>query len=209
MWPHLLVVWQRNAVAAGRWGQVQVHGRAGEGGDGPKLPLLALSGPCIPGLGRGHGGQDLPPREQLWDHWVLCAQQFHTFRIRSISSTSSGCVQLIGLPSQQITNTQQREFQDIRKIMNSEWKRVVGWSEWSKPNEWRSKMLDAATIFHWNSLLIGELLEKKSENSAVVDLVDLEEGKNKNLELVRRGSRLELHPTFFEFIFYCCYDLTI
>ena len=27
---------------------------------------------------------------------------------------------LIGLPSQQITNTQQREFQDIRKIMNSE-----------------------------------------------------------------------------------------
>ena len=57
MWPHLLVVWQRNAVAAGRWGQVQVHGRAGEGGDGPKLPLLALSGPCIPGLGRGHGAK--------------------------------------------------------------------------------------------------------------------------------------------------------
>ena len=55
---------------------------------------------------------------------------------------------LIGLPSQQNTNTQQREFQDIRKIMDSERERVVGWSEWSKPNEWRSKMLDAATIFH-------------------------------------------------------------
>ena len=45
--------------------------------------------------------------------------------------------------------------------------------------------------------LSGELLEKKSENSAV-DSVDLAEGKNKNLELVRRGSRLELHPTFFD-----------
>ena len=49
--------------------------------------------------------------------------------------------------------------------------------------------------------LSGELLEKKSENSAVVDLVDPTEGKNENLELVRWGSRLELHPTFFEFIF--------
>ena len=46
--------------------------------------------------------------------------------------------------------------------------------------------------------LSGELLEKKSENSAVLDSVDLAEGKNKNLELVRRGSRLELHPTFFD-----------
>ena len=32
-----------------------------------------------------------------------------------------------------------------------------------------------------------ELREKKSEISAVVDLVDLAEGKNKNLELVRWG----------------------
>ena len=48
--------------------------------------------------------------------------------------------------------------------------------------------------------LSGELLEKKSENSAV-DSVDPTEGKNENLELVRWGSRLELHPTSFEFIF--------
>ena len=44
------------------------------------LPLVALAGPCIPGLGRGQRGQDLPPQEQLWDHWVLRACNFTHFR---------------------------------------------------------------------------------------------------------------------------------
>ena len=52
------------------------------------LPLVALAGPCIPGLGRGQRGQDLPPQEQLWDHWVLRACNFTHFRFdRSLTPT--------------------------------------------------------------------------------------------------------------------------
>ena len=58
-----------------RCSQVQVHGRGG----GPLLPLVALAGPCIPGLGRGQRGQDLPPQEQVWDHWVLRGCNFTHF----------------------------------------------------------------------------------------------------------------------------------
>ena len=40
---------------------------------------MALAGPCIPGLGRGQRGQDLPPQEQVWDHWVLRGCNFTHF----------------------------------------------------------------------------------------------------------------------------------
>ena len=80
MWGHTCCLTQKH-----RCSQVQVHGR---GGGGPLLPLVALAGPCIPGLGRGQRGQDLPPQEQLWDHWVLRACNFTHFRFdRSLTPT--------------------------------------------------------------------------------------------------------------------------
>ena len=71
MWGHTCCLTQKH-----RCTQVQVHGRGG----GPMLPLVALAGPCIPGLGRGQRGQDLPPQEQVWDHWVLRGCNFTHFR---------------------------------------------------------------------------------------------------------------------------------